>query len=298
MTAAAGAAEWRCAQCWRMRPLGYFVGARGGLVQRCAACRKKYAGWQNMSLAERAAARGPRKDEPATGRMIWNRRSGNSKLGPIPASMSEPGTCPVTCAFYEAGCYAMYGKAGAHWRAVGRRGISWDEFLARVRALPAGQLWRHNVAGDLRHGEGLIDLPRLTALVLANERSGARGFTFTHHRPEMLHERAALAVANDRGFTINLSADSLEEADELAGWGVGPVVVTLPEDAPKKLKTPAGRSVVVCPAQTSDLTCAECELCSKPRRKSIVGFRAHGQFKALVTELVKTKREGKVAEGS
>lgn len=33
---------------------------------------------------------------------------------------------------------------------------------------------------------------------------------------------------------------------------------------------------MLCPAEAKDITCARCQLCAKPDRKAIVGFRAHG----------------------
>lgn len=89
--------------------------------------------------------------------------------------------------------------------------------------------------------------------------------------------RDAIAHANANGFTINLSADSLRHADELAALEIGPVAVVLPSDAPVKQTTPAGRTVIVCPAELGRVTCATCGLCAKPQRKAIIGFRAHGQ---------------------
>jgi hypothetical protein len=90
---------------------------------------------------------------------------------------------------------------------------------------------------------------------------------------------------------VNLSADTLEEADALHATKAGPVVVLLPADAPEKLTTPGGRTVIVCLAETRGLTCEECRLCAKPFRAGIIGFRAHGQFKAHVPELVQLRRK-------
>ena len=121
--------------------------------------------------------------------------------------------------------------------------------------------------------------------------AGRRGFTFTH-RYGTERAQSALAHANAGGFTVNLSADSLEEADRLYDLSVGPVAVLLPHDVPDRhLKTPAGRTVVVCPAQTEGLTCLDCRLCAHPTRSSVVGFKAHGQFKKHVPELVQLRRQ-------
>jgi hypothetical protein len=178
--------------------------------------------------------------------------------------------------------------------------MSWSTFCDAVAALPEGQLWRHNEAGDLPGKGDRIDVNAMAALVAAND--GRRGFTFTHKpvlddddehvRPTALN-RACVRAANRMGFTVNLSADSLEQADRLAALGVGPVVVVLPQGASNGAsKTPGGRQVVVCPAQTTKgMTCARCQLCANATRKSIVGFKAHGQFRASVTQLVQLGRK-------
>jgi len=83
------------------------------------------------------------------------------------------------------------------------------------------------------------------------------------------------------------SANGPAHADELAARRLGPVATVLPfmKEPPALLKTPKGRTIVVCPAQRSDITCAECGLCAKAWRKSIVGFVAHGQGRKLVTSV-------------
>jgi hypothetical protein len=56
-----------------------------------------------------------------------------------------------------------------------------------------------------------------------------------------------------------------------------PVVAMVPIDTPRYSKTPEGRYIIVCPAQTTNhITCETCGLCQRADRTSIVGFRAHG----------------------
>ena len=217
-------------------------------------------------------------------------KSGNAKVGPIPVSTSTKETCPTTCAFY-ATCYAGTMPLGLHWRAVteGRRGSTWGAFLASVKALPEGQLWRHNQAGDLP-GEGdKLDTRALRALVHANK--GKRGFTYTHKPMTGAAARRAVQYANENGFTVNLSANTLAHADELARHGVAPVVVVLaqPEGDATPAFTPEGRRVVVCPATyMDDMTCQRCQLCQR-QREVIVGFPAHGTHKRAVAQIAKGK---------
>lgn len=80
-------------------------------------------------------------------------------------------------------------------------------------------------------------------------------------------------------------SDPRRESDPhaLADLGIGPVVVTLPESAPVLPRTPAGRPVVVCPAQTAGRTCAKCMACARADRAVVIGFRAHGVARRQVT---------------
>jgi len=291
----------RCNQCWAAKPYpSAFIGKSGKpTAKNCTACLSKYSIWSKKTDAEKVASQPKRVDPKPTGRVLFSLSSQNKKTGPMPVSISERGTCPPSCSFYDAACYASSGHLGAHWRGLGgdgSRGHSWQGFLGLVKSLPEGAVWRHNEAGDLA-GEGeSLDLAKFGELVEAN--AGRRGFTYTHKtRAEYF---AAYQWAILEGFTVNLSADSLEHADALLGPRLDadgveeyplPVTCVLPADAPDKgVRTPAGRRVVVCPAQTSGITCVECELCANPFRHSIVGFRSHGRSKDLIPEIVRRKR--------
>ena len=203
--------------------------------------------------------------------------SNNKKTGPIPCSVTTRAACPDSCSFRGNGCYAEYGPLAMHWKAVtdGDRGMGWDMFCDAVATLPDMQLWRHNQAGDLPGDGKNIDRKALGKLVSAN--FGKRGFTYTHYRPDNVNNTDAILDANLRGFTVNMSADSLDEADDLFDKAIGPVVTVLPREQLTNTRTPRGRTVVVCPAVTrEDVSCATCQLCSRPHRDTIVGFPAHG----------------------
>lgn len=207
-------------------------------------------------------------------------KSRNEKVGPIPVSTTESKTCPTSCPFKKSGCYADGGPLALFWGKVDRKeaGTDWDTFCGQIEALPEGQLWRHNQAGDLPSNGSEIDTHAMGLLVEANK--GKRGFTYTHHNPEVASNRVAIAQANMNGFTVNLSGNNLKHADNLAALNIGPVVAVVPENHPEHSTTPMGRKVVVCPEQTGKAkSCAECALCQKANRSVIVAFRAHGVSK-------------------
>lgn len=211
--------------------------------------------------------------------------SQNIKTGPIPVTTSSRQTCPDACPLKSGGCYAKGGPLGMHWAAVsnGDRGDTLKALVNQIRSFPVGQVWRHNQAGDLPGINNRIDSESLARITEAN--SGRRGWTYTHKPCEgsgnlETSNRAAVRHANQNGFTINLSANSLAHADRLADLDAGPVVAIVPENAPATLQTPAGRKAVVCPAQQrDDITCKDCQLCQRANRSVIIAFRAHGNSK-------------------
>lgn len=211
--------------------------------------------------------------------------SSNSKTGPIPTTITEKESCPDVCPLKGGGgCYAETGHVNLHWSKVAQSGLSWSEFCSKIEALPTGEFWRHNVAGDLPHYNGYISRSAMDLLITANK--GKKGFTYTHHDMTIVSNRIAVAIANVYGFTVNLSANNPAHADELAALGIAPVVTILPIDATGILFTPRGRKIVVCPAtsENSNITCKSCQLCALPNRAGvIVGFPAHGIQKKKTT---------------
>ena len=200
-------------------------------------------------------------------------KSANAKTGPIPVSTTEKASCPSNCKMRDE-CYAASGPLAIHWAAVstGTRGTDWGQFTQSIAALPDGQLWRHNQAGDLPQQNGTVDPVALGQLVAAN--TGKRGFSYSHHRDS--ESINWIRHANAWGFTVNLSANDLADADALADQNAGPVVVVLPSTQTSNTITPKGRPVVVCPATIrDDVSCATCQLCQR-QRSAIVGFPAHG----------------------
>ena len=225
-------------------------------------------------------------------RVHITKRSSNSKVGKIPVTTSEESSCPTTCPFYGGGCYAKTGPQSWHWRKVseGKRGGSWDDLAKFVSELNAGQLWRHNVSGDLPYnttpdGQELINLAMLKQLVDANKASGAKGYTYSHHKLNT-HNKEAIKYANKNGFTVNASCESLTQCDDAIREGLPAVcVVDSNKDAPTH--TPDGHKVTVCPAQLHEhVQCANCKLCSYSNRSQVVAFLAHGNNERKVNELL------------
>lgn len=223
--------------------------------------------------------------------------SKNSKVGQLPVATIGRETCPTSCPLRNNGCYADGGPLRLHWDKVtkGERGGSFNEFIEQIKVLPEGQVWRYGQAGDLPGKGDLIDREQLKELVEANNNRPVIAYT---HKPPVGNNLRALKHAVANGFSVNLSADSFDEADTLAATGL-PVVVVLPseygrgkgedlasynvrvKDLPQH--TPGGLKIAVCPATYTDTTCGQCLACAKSDRNDVViGFPAHGNKKNVI----------------
>jgi hypothetical protein len=220
-------------------------------------------------------------------RFHLSRVSSNAKTGKIPVSTSSKATCPATCPFMGNGCYAASGPLALHWAAVtrGERGTPFAEFLAAIRSLPVGQLWRHNQAGDLPHTAGRISRRFVRGLTAANR--GRRGFTYTHHDLTKGENLSLIRQANRHGFRINVSTETEAAADRAIVAGL-PAVLAVPSTETRKTWHTAQNNVVlICPAQRSDTkTCANCQLCHSRGSRVIIGFVAHGTAKRKADQAI------------
>ena len=232
-------------------------------------------------------------------KFLITHKSGNRITGPMMITTSPRTTCPLACPFRKNGdtseaglCYAEHGHLGHYiWNGLDKTKAgqmisnripvySFKQLARAIRELPEDTLWRHNQAGDLPSDDKkTIARARLKKLVTANR--GRRGFTYTHFDVvKNKANRAAVREANKNGFTVNLSADTFEEADELADTKCGPVTVVVAATQMTNTVTPAGRKVVICPARVrDDMTCATCGICAQ-QRKAVIAFPALGPKKA------------------
>lgn len=229
-------------------------------------------------------------------KFLITKRSQNRITGPILITTSPRRTCPIACPFRKSAddaqaglCYAEHGMLGGFlWTKLDKLPVggafqngqikihSLTQLCSAISELPADAIWRHNQAGDLPTKDNeTIDAKELDVLVAAND--NRRGFSYTHF--DVLRNkvnRKIVRAANDNGFTINLSANNLDHADELFEANCAPVTVVLPSDQMENTRTPDGRKVVVCPARVKEgVTCANCALCAR-KRDFIIGFPALG----------------------
>lgn len=222
----------------------------------------------------------------------------------MPASTSSRSTCPDTCPLKgRGGCYAEFGPMSIFWGKVdrGEAGGNFDAFVRDVEQLPKRQMWRYGQAGDLPGDGDEINREQMLRLAKANRRRPVIAFT---HKPPTNDNLETLKQAEELGFSVNLSANSVEHADELLVHGLN-VVAVLPQEygrhkdetitdyrtrlngLPKH--TPGGARIAVCPATFTATNCLNCGVCAQTKKRgAVIGFPAHGTKKKEVSTMART----------
>jgi hypothetical protein len=238
--------------------------------------------------------------------VLYVRKTHASKLGPIAATYHHPATCPNSCPLkYKRDkrgrimrdklgrprlgpCFGNGVRVRGQWmRTTGKhcqKNVkSWSRWVREdVPQLERGELLRAGIAGDQPGRGETLDGAALGMLVDACIAGELVAWGYSHKAPGHGENAAAIAAANrSPHFCLNLSADDLAEADQLAALGIGPVAVTVSSDHPAASRTAQGRPVNVCQAQTLGRTCATCgngrPWCARADRTFVVALRAHGQ---------------------
>ena len=225
-------------------------------------------------------------------RILCIAQSSNAKTGNIAQTYSSANTCPDACTFKTyGGCYGQGYYTLKQWNRTAPEAPARDnvrtpetlrEWIERNTAI--GALIRHNVCGDICRPETSDINPNLI-VTLSQAFKGRRAYTYTHARKTAKNFEMARRAAR-RGFVINFSCERIEDADRVIRAGL-PAVLAVPAPVEKGAKTPAGNRLIQCPAQTHEnINCANCALCARAGRKTIVCFAAHGNKKTLAIKAI------------
>jgi hypothetical protein len=219
------------------------------------------------------------------------KQTGNTKLTgatkeiPFGASYRAVGfTCPSSCPLLNNGCYAQNGNTAMHQR------DRYSENDAQVmkdsaKTLKPNSYFRHHVSGDLfitnsKDGSLNVDTDYLNAVLdVAKERPDVTFYSYTHGYKSLDN----LPEQTPKNLTINASCDNLEQVKDAKNKGWATVIV-VSENEKRKRYNEDGIDIVVCPNQTSSLTCSQCKLCFKQDRKFTVAFQAHGASKKKISK--------------
>ena len=132
-------------------------------------------------------------------------------------------------------------------------------------------------------GAAEIDWEYFDALLDAVPLKGV-SFTYTH-----FHWNQWFRNHWEGKTVVNYSTEYLENANIAADYV--PTVVVVPETFwhGRKTAAPHGKTIVRCPAEYRDISCAQCgngdPLCARRDRNFIIGFTAHGPSKKKAADL-------------
>jgi len=208
--------------------------------------------------------------------------AGNSKTGAMLVVRSPRSTCPDSCGLKGNGCYAYNFPTVLHWVKQDTIGVDFATVLYAIRTLPKGTIWRLFEAGDFEGDGEFISATQVVALLATNQ--GKRGFGYTHY--PVFPNLEVLQLMNASGLTINVSADTIEQAGVYLSLGL-PTTLLVSENYPKDTVV-NGVRIVVCPNQSvvkpngKKPQCLDCQLCQIADRDYVIGFRAHGTKKRKI----------------
>ena len=229
-------------------------------------------------------------------RFIENTNS--RKVGAMAVSYSPRQTCPDTCPLKNGKCYGENFPISLHWNNYSKDLTdNYDKFIDEIklyRKYNGNKIWRHNIVGDLVADKDFkINAKKLYQLIDANNKGAV--ICYTHHHTikdkngknkVSRYNLNRIKEANELGFTINLSADTIDQAKQLYNKTKLPTAVSLPVTKNKYKKLSKDKQadykkellkdkIVICPEQTHDVKCIDCKLCNKSDRKVIIGFLEH-----------------------
>jgi hypothetical protein len=213
--------------------------------------------------------------------------SGSDKSHGLTTIRSDRSTCPPYCLLKK----NTTGKNGCYGDGYFISPI-WDkcayvltELLRLIRKIPPRQMVRLWEVGDFPGTKGRMD--KEICLTIAKALRFRKTFGFTHYRPSEHN----LPIIQEMGkyITVNMSANSIKEADKYLAMGLDTVLI-VHEDSARVFLSPEGNKGVMCPAQTGKCDgCISCgngnPLCARQNRGYFILLKAHGVQKSCVNKL-------------
>lgn len=222
-------------------------------------------------------------------------KSTNKKIGDAHATYVSQASCPSSCVFQGAGCYAEHGPLGIHTRRLNRDSVTGitPKQLAEAEAdairskLSGTRHLRLHVVGDCKTDKAASIVAEAA---LATMKPGKQVWSYTHAWEDVDPKSwGAVSV-----LASTESPKQIESALDL-GWGTAIVVDSFKDT---KLYKDGNAKILPCPQQTQpDVKCVDCRLCfnaDRLRAKGItIGFSAHGTLTKAVSETVQLARRTK-----
>lgn len=212
--------------------------------------------------------------------------SQNRKLGYVSSTYASQVSCPESCPFRNAGCYAENGRMALHTRKLNDSPVSdyievAEAEAAAIRTLSGRFPLRLHVVGDCKTKEAAEIVSKA-----ADEHRAKRGqpaWSYTH-----AHDVPREAWGNVSILRSCESAEQVEQAFE-AGYAAAMVVPEFKKDSAYEVAP--GLTGIPCPEMTGRAqSCEECGLCMRDDKlrasRRVILFAAHGNRKKTVAQAV------------
>lgn len=202
----------------------------------------------------------------------------NRKVGLVSVTMAAQASCPTSCPFLKAGCYAESGPQGIHTARLNKAAIqATPEDIARAEAAEIDKLTgtrplRLHVVGDCKTVEAVSLVANATARYTVKHNQPIWGYTHAWRGIPQHHWGPASILASCE------STAEVEEAQETHKYATALVVHKFKSD---KAWEDGLQTFIPCPEQTGKTKdCTTCKLCWDEHhlwtgRKTIV-FETHG----------------------
>lgn len=213
--------------------------------------------------------------------IIAKELSKNSKTGTCAAVYAPLNTCPETCPFRTAGCYARNGKVGMHARRITTVAQSVTQLeIARaeakeIRAMSGKKPLRLHVSGDFHDAKcaDIID----SACGDYTKKHGQPVWAYTHNWRNI--DRVVF-----KHISILASCESVIDAKRATQRGYA-VALVIPTDSEPE-------NTITCRHTTHNIQCVDCQLClHADKLTKYVGFFPHGAQRKTVESIVKRNNE-------
>lgn len=219
--------------------------------------------------------------------IIATEKSANKKTGVVSTTYAPISSCPTTCPFLNAGCYAQHGPSALHLGRINQasEGMTQIEIAqaeaAAIRALSGKQPLRLHVVGDCSSNE---------AARIVSE--ACEEYAAAHGRPVWTYTHAWRTVDAQSWGKVSVLASCETAADVIEAFDRGYAPSVTGEDL--EIDSFSFKTVV-CPAQTKDgVKCTNCRLCwsseSLRAGRKVIVFLPHGAKQKTVGETVRGLR--------
>ena len=211
------------------------------------------------------------------------RASVAAKVFGLPATYSDPTTCPRSCPLYDSGCF---GRVGGNVRLhfiekFHRYAVNHSYLIQFLAELPRGSLWRYGIAGDLPGINEKINQAEVLEIAEVCDRRNLKAIVYSHKIMNSEENISFAQALKLQGFSINASCETDQQALLALDMGLQAVIV-VSHDTPKK-RIVNGVKFLTCPAtKNGSIGCAQCNWCAKSDRKFVVQLPAHGTEKNKV----------------